>query len=196
MKLESVFLSAVEDASRLIDQEQDRFSTEIERLLGESSLKNKPQAIPGQSPALSPSLIALSEPASPGIAGSLIGVPLTSEIESAELAELMLNGFQPIIALLVKEASHVLQQRSDSMIQQVHALTIGPLNSMIELLSKEIEGGPAAPEDGSGDVHALGAKAAALREILSGLGPVLVSRLRIAATSAAGPHGNSETKGH
>jgi GTP-binding protein EngB required for normal cell division len=172
LRLESVFLSAVEEASRLIDREQDRFRTELARLFAESSLKKRPEAIPGQSPTLSPSLIALSEPASLGLAGSLSGISLTAEIESADLSEMMQSGFQPIIELLVKEAARVLQQRSDSMIEQVRALTIGPLNSVIQRLSKRIEE-PGAPTDASGEPQPLAAKIEALRAILSDLAPVL-----------------------
>jgi GTP-binding protein EngB required for normal cell division len=173
LKLESVFLSAIEDASHLIDQEQDRFRTELTRLFAESSLKNKPQAIPAQSAALSPSLIALSEPASLGLAGSLSGISFTAEIESTDLSDMMLSGFQPIIELLVKEAARVLQQRSDSMIQRVQALTLGPLNSVIERLSKEVEKRGTPSQDASREVQALATKIEALRAMLSDLDPVL-----------------------
>jgi GTP-binding protein EngB required for normal cell division len=171
LKLESVFLSALEDASRIIDEEQDRLRTDIARLFTESSLKNRPQVIPGRSRALSPSLIALSEPASFGLAGSLSGIPLTAEIESAGLSEMMLGSFQPIIGLLVKEASRVLERRSDSMIQRVQALTLGPLDSLIELLSKAMEEGGAPSKDAAGERDALAAKIVTLREILLDLTP-------------------------
>jgi hypothetical protein len=173
LKLESVFLSAVEDSSRLIDQEQDRFRGGVARLFTGSSLKNKPQAIPGRSPALSPSLIALSEPASLGLAGTLSGIPLTAEIESARLSDMMLSSFQPIIELLVKEASRVLEHQSDSMIQQIQALTIGPLDSLIQLLSKAIEKRGTPSDDASGELSALAAKIEALRGVLLDLAPVL-----------------------
>jgi GTP-binding protein EngB required for normal cell division len=173
LKLESVFLAAVEDASRLINGEQDRFRDGVARLFMESSLNNRPQAIPGRSSALSPSLIALSEPASLGLAGTLSGVPLTAEIESAQLSEMMQSSFQPITGLLVEEAARVLKQQSDSMIGQVQALTIGPLDSLIQLLSKAIEEGAGPSEDAASERHALAAKIEALRKILSDLVPVL-----------------------
>jgi hypothetical protein len=173
LKLESVFLSAVEDVSRLIDQEQDHFRTGLASLFAESSLKNRPQAIPVRSPDISPSLIALSEPASLGLAGTVSGIPLTAELESADLSEMMASSFQPIVELLVEEASRVLEQRSDSMIQQVQALTLGPLDSLIQLLSTAIDEGSAPSKDASGELHAFASKIGTLREILSGLRPVL-----------------------
>jgi GTP-binding protein EngB required for normal cell division len=173
LKLESVFLSAVDDASRSINEEQGRFRDGLARLFIESSLNNRPQAIPGRSSALAPSLIALSEPVSLGLAGILSGIPLTAETESAQLSEMMQSSFQPIAGLLVEEASRVLKQQSDNMIGQVQALTIGPLDSLIQLLSNAIEEGNAPLEDAQGGRHALAAKIEALREVLSDLMPVL-----------------------
>jgi hypothetical protein len=86
---------------------------------------------------------------------------------------MLLGGFEPIIELLVKEASRVLEQRSDSMIQQVQALTLGPLDHLIELLSKAIHEDGASSEDSSGERHAIAAKLVTLRKVLSDLEPVL-----------------------
>jgi len=180
VKLESVFLTAVEDAGDQIAGEQERLRANLTRLFEETNFKQKPAAILGQVPAVSPSLTALSEPAALGLTESLrefASSPIPAEIQSADLSRVILVDFRPIIEKLASEAARVLQERSDTLIHQVKALTLGPMDIAIRHIDGEIQKTGTPSADTFSEPQSLDQKVQALHETISNLRLILTASL-------------------
>ncbi|MGO9472574.1 MAG: dynamin family protein [Rhodomicrobium sp.] len=178
VKLESVFLTAVEDAGNRIAGEQERLKANLTRLFEETSFKQKPAAILGQVSTVSPSLNALSEPAALGLTESLrefASCPIPAQIQSADLSRIILVDFRPIIENLAIEAARVLQETSDTLIHQVKALTLGPVDIAIRHIDGEIQKTEANSADTFSDPQSLDHKVQALHETISRLRQILTA---------------------
>ncbi len=178
VKLESVFLTAVEDAGNQIAGEQERLRANLTRLFEETNFKQKPAAILGQVPAVSPSLTALSEPAALGLTESLrefASGPIPAEIQSTDLSRVILVDFRPIIENLASEAARVLQERSDTLIHQVKALTLGPMDIAIRHIDGEIQKTGTPSADTFSEPQSLDRKVQALHETISNLRLILTA---------------------
>ncbi len=100
MRLETVFLEAVEDVRNALENKQELLRLELSKALEAGSLAGSPTAVPGQALPLAPSLAALSEPAALGFTAYLTGLPggLANGLDrSVKLPELIAADFAPII---------------------------------------------------------------------------------------------------
>ncbi len=178
IKLESVFLAAVEDAGSLIVGEQQRLGTELTKLLESSSLEAKPAIIVGQPLAASPSLAALSEPAALGLAASFrefsAGV-MPPEDQGAYLSRIILADFEPIIEKLAREAARVFRESSMNLIHQVRVLTLSPMDVAIHRISAQIHEAEAPQTDGASIPHSVERNIQSLRETVSNLNHILAA---------------------
>ncbi len=142
MRLETVFLDAVEDVRNSLMTEQEALKSELSRLLDASRLRGEPAIILGQPLVFSPSLVALSEPAALGFAAHLArfaGTPAYGEEGSASLRDLVVADFAPIIEELAREASRVFQEGVASFANQAQCLTFGPMDMVIKDASRALE---------------------------------------------------------
>ncbi len=183
MRLETVFLNAIEDTGELLAAEHEALKAELSALLEGRGLAANPRIILGQPLALAPSLAALSEPAALGFTAHL--TQLTGAADGCgpgvDLQELIVADFAPIIETLAGEASRVFQEGSYAFTRQARALTFGPIDAVIEKVSLALQDTQARPhEDAEASIHAI-------RESIANLKPAHEARHTTILAQAAGP---------
>ncbi len=169
IRLELVFLAAMEDVRNALENEQELLRMELSKMLGASGLTG-PMIVLGQPLALAPSLAALSEPAAFGFTAHLAGLPeglAGSQDQGIKLPNLITGDFAPIIDRLASEASRVFRVGATTFAGQTKALTFGPMDSVAERVSLAIkEAQPLPPSDHESVIQAI-------RETISNLKPVV-----------------------
>ncbi len=138
MRLETVFLDAIEDVRKSLASEQEILRLELTGLLQAGELSGNPMIILGQPFVFSPSLAALSEPAALGFAAhltELAGKPACGQNGSVGLPDLIGADFAPIIEKLINEASRVFQEGVSTFAGQTKDLTFGPMDMVLRDVS-------------------------------------------------------------
>jgi GTP-binding protein EngB required for normal cell division len=160
MRLETVFLEAIQEVRDSLANELEVFHAELSGRLEASGLNGNPAVILGQPIAFSPSLAPLSEPAALGLAAHLTklgATPAYGDGGSADLAGLVVADFAPIVEKLAAEASRVLREEISSLVGQTGDLTFGPMDMVIEDVSLALPEAqttpPGDPEQGLLAVH-------------------------------------------
>ncbi len=183
MRLETVFLNAIEDTGELLAAEHEALKAELSALLDGRGLTASPAIILGQPLALTPSLAALSEPAALGFTAHLTHLTGAAggEGPGVNLQELIVADFAPIIEKLAGEASRVFHEGSSAFTRQARALTFGPIDAAIERVSSALQDAQARPhEDAEASIHAI-------RESIANLKPASEARHTTILAQAAGP---------
>jgi hypothetical protein len=133
IKLESVFMAALEDAGNAIAGEQDRLKAELTNFFEINGLAEKSVIFAGNELAALQPPSALSEPAALGLASGLIEHTLRetppSKDQNTHLAKMITADFEPIIEKLADEALTVLLGKSASLEKKARALTLGPIEA-------------------------------------------------------------------
>jgi GTP-binding protein EngB required for normal cell division len=172
IRLENVFLNAIEDAGGMLAAEHEALKAELSALLEGRSLAANPAIILGPPMELTPSLAALSEPAALGFTAHLTQLAGAGEGEgtSVNLRDLIVADFAPIIEKLADEASRVFHEGSSAFIRQARALTFGPIDAVAGKVSQALQDAQARPhEDAEANIHAI-------RESIANLKPAPEAR--------------------
>ncbi len=142
MRLEAVFLDALEDTRTMLASEHEVLRSELSSLLEANGLAGKLTIILGQPLAHTPSLAALSEPAALGFTAhltDLAGTPAVIPNRSVNLSDLIIADFAPIIEKLAGEASRVFQEGAVAFARQAKALTFGPIDNAVERVTLALD---------------------------------------------------------
>lgn len=183
IRLENVFLNAIEDAGGMLADEHEALKAELSALLEGKGLASNPAIILGPPLALTPSLAALSEPAALGLTAHLTELAGAADGggPSVNLQDLIAADFAPIIEALADEASRVFHEDSSAFTKQARALTFGPIDAVIERVSLALQDAQTRPhEDAEASIHAI-------RESIANLKPAPEARRAPALTQAARP---------
>ncbi len=158
IRLENVFLNAIEDAGGMLADEHEALKAELSALLEGKGLTSSPAIILGPPLALAPSLAALSEPAALGLTAHLTELAGAADGSgpSVNLQDLIAADFAPIIEALADEASRVFHEDSSAFTRQARALTFGPIDAVIERISLALQDAQARRhEDAEASIHAI-----------------------------------------
>ncbi len=170
MRLEAVFLDALEDTRTMLASEHEVLRSELTSLLEANGLAGKLTIILGQPLAHTPSLAALSEPAALGFSAhltDLAGTPAVSPDRSVNLPDLIIADFAPIIEKLAGEASRVFQEGAVAFARQAKALTFGPIDNAVERLTLALDE-PRTEGDAEASIQAVRETISSLEAILDG----------------------------